>query len=176
MLFVAIMVFLAWTLSNVVLLAFGSVLVAVLLRHLARILSYWLPLPIGVSLTLVVLGLALLASLFAVSAGARVAEQFDLLWESLPRAVARAREYIASYSWGRDLLEASGPRVGTLVNLATGLAGTLVSALTDAVMVIVVALFLAADPDPYRRGLLHLLPVARRARGAEVLAALDQGL
>ncbi len=175
-LFVAIMVFLAWTLSNVVLLAFGSVLVAVLLRHLARILSYWLPLPIGVSLTLVVLGLALLASLFAVSAGARVAEQFDLLWESLPRAVARAREYIASYSWGRDLLEASGPRVGTLVNLATGLAGTLVSALTDAVMVIVVALFLAADPDPYRRGLLHLLPVARRARGAEVLAALDQGL
>jgi predicted PurR-regulated permease PerM len=175
-LFVAGMVLLAWTLSDVVLLAFGSVLVAVLLRHLARILSSWLPLPIGASLTVIVLGFALLASLFVVSAGARVAEQFDLLWQSLPQAVASVRQYVSSYSWGRDLLEAGGPRVGTLVNLATGLAGTVFNALADALMVLVVALFLAADPTPYRRGLLYLLPPARRPRGAEVLDALGTGL
>jgi hypothetical protein len=33
-------------------------------------------------------------------------------------------------------------------------------------MVLAVALFLAADPAPYRRGLLHLVPAAGRRRGA----------
>ncbi len=50
------------------------------------------------------------------------------------------------------------------------------NALTDALLVLVVALFLAADPAPYRRGLLRLVPPARRPRAAEVLDALGGGL
>jgi len=38
--------------------------------------------------------------------------------------------------------------VGTLVNLATGLLGTVFNALSDALLMLVVALFLAADPAP----------------------------
>jgi predicted PurR-regulated permease PerM len=171
------LVILAWRLSDLVLLAFGGVLVAILLRHLAGLLSRWIPLPVGASLAIVVLGLVLLAGAFIVSVGPQVASQFDQLWQSLPQAAASVRQYLSKYGWARDLLAASGqPRVGTLVNLATGLAGTVFSALTDALMVFVVALFLAADPHPYRRGLLYLVPMARRPRGGEVLDALAQGL
>jgi predicted PurR-regulated permease PerM len=60
--------------------------------------------------------------------------------------------------------------------MATGLLGTVFNAFADAILVLVVALFLAADPAPYRRGLLRLVPPARRSRGAEVLDALDDGL
>lgn len=175
-LFVAGLAFLTWRLSDLILLAFGGVLVAVLLRHLAAILSRWIPLPTGVSLVIVVLGLALLTGAFVVSVGPEVATQFDQLWQSLPKATAGIRQYASRYSWARDLLEAGQPRAGTLLNLATGLASTVFSAFTDALMVLVVALFLAADPALYRRGVLYLLPAARRTRGAEVLDALARGL
>jgi predicted PurR-regulated permease PerM len=176
-LFVTGLALVVWRLSDLVLLAFGGVLVAVLLRHLAVLLSRWMPLPVGASLAVVVLGLALLTGAFVISVGPRVASQFDQLWQSLPQAVTSVRQYASRYGWARDLLETGGqPRVGTLFNLATGLAGTVFSALTDALMVLVVALFLAADPAPYRRGLLHLVPAAGRRRGGEVLDALGRGL
>lgn len=172
-----VLVILMWRLSDLLLLAFGGVLVAVLLRHLAALLGRRAALPAGVSLAAVVLGLALLAVAFLASVGPPLADQFDQLWQSLPGAMASLRQYASRYSWARDLIEAGGqPRVGTLLNLATGVAGTVFSALTDAIMMFVVAVFLAADPAPYRRGLLYLLPPARRPRGAEVLDALDLGL
>jgi predicted PurR-regulated permease PerM len=176
-LLVAGLALLAWRLANVLLLGFGGVLVAVLLRHLAKILSGWAPLPVGASLAIVVLGLALLAGLFITSAGPQVAAQFEQLWQVLPRALEGFRSFVARYDWGRDLLEAGGqPRAGTLLGMATGLLGTVFNALADALLVIVVALFLAADPATYRRGLLRLVPPTRRPRGAEVLEALSRGL
>ena len=176
-LLVAGLAFLAWRIANVLLLGFGGVLVAVLLRHLAKILNRWTRLPVGASLAVVVLGLVLLAVLFVSSAGPAVAVQFEQLWQALPQALAGFRDFVARYDWGRNLLETSGPpRTGTFVNLATGLLGTVFNALADALLVLVVALFLAADPAPYRRGLLRLVPPARRGRGAEVLDALATGL
>ena len=176
-LLVAGLAFLAWRIANVLLLGFGGVLVAVLLRHLAKILSRWTRLPVGASLAVVVLGLVLLTVLFVSSAGPAVAVQFEQLWQALPQALAGFRDFVARYDWGRNLLETSEPpRTGTFVNLATGLLGTVFNALADALLVLVVALFLAADPAPYRRGLLRLVPPARRGRGAEVLDALATGL
>ena len=49
------------------------------------------------------------------------------------------------------------------------------NAVADALLVLV-ALFLAADPAPYRRGLLRLMPPARRPRAAEILEGLGGGL
>ncbi|MBV1796816.1 AI-2E family transporter [Siccirubricoccus sp. G192] len=171
------LVLLAWRLSDVLLLGFGGVLVAVLLRNLARGLARLTGLRTGAALAAVALGLVALAALFVVSVGPQVATQFEQLWQALPQAMEGFRSFVARYDWGRDLLEAGGPpRAGTLVNLATGLLGTVFNALSDALLVLVVALFLAADPAPYRGGLLRLVPPARRARGGEVLDALADGL
>jgi predicted PurR-regulated permease PerM len=84
-LLVAGLAFLTWRLANVVLLGFGGVLVAVLLRHLAQLLSRWTPLPVGASLAVVILGLVLLAVLFVRSVGPQVAAQFEQLWQALPQ-------------------------------------------------------------------------------------------
>lgn len=176
-LLVAGLVLLAWRLSDVLLLGFGGVLVAVLLRQVARGLARWTGLPTGAALTAVAVGFAALVALFAASVGPQVAAQFEQLWQTLPRALAGFRDFVARYDWGRDLIEAGGtPRPGTLVNLATGLVGTVFNALSDALLVLVVALFLAADPEPYRRGLLRLVPPAHRPRAREVLDALGDGL
>src|SRR3712207_3281768 len=115
-LLVAGLALLAWRLADVLLLGFGGVLVAVLLRHLAEILSRWTRLPAGAALAVVVLGLVLLAGLFVTSAGPQVAAQFEQLWQALPQALEGFRNFIARYDWGRNLLEAGGPpRAGTLL-------------------------------------------------------------
>lgn len=171
------LVLLVWRLSDVLLLGFGGVLVAVLLRHLATALARVARLPAGVALLAVVLAIAGLAAAFLLSVGPQVAAQFEELWRTLPTALAAFRDVIGRYDWGRDLLEAGGtPRPGTLLNLATGLAGTVFNALSDLLLVLVVALFLAADPEPYRRGLLRLVPLSRRPRAGEVMDALGVGL
>ncbi len=176
-LLVAGLVLLAWRLSSILLLGFGGVLVAVLLRHLAVGLARRTGLPAGAALAAVVLGMAALAAAFALLAGPAIAAQFGELWRTLPPALARLREMVEGYDWGRDLLAQGGtPQPGTLLNLATGLAGTALNALSDALLVLVVALFLSADPDPYRRGLVRLVPPARRPRAGEVLDALGRGL
>lgn len=168
---------LAWRLVNVLLVAFGGVLVAVLLRHLAAKLSRWARLPVGAALAAVVLAIVLLGVLFVLSVGPQVAVQFEQLWRALPRALQRFRDFVAQYEWGRDLLAAGGPpHPGALLSMASGLLGTVFTALTDVILVIVLALFLAADPAPYCGGLLRLVPPARRARAAEVLDALGSGL
>jgi predicted PurR-regulated permease PerM len=174
---VAGLVLLAWRLVDVLLLCFGGVLIAVLLRHLAQGLARLTGMPTGASLAAVALGLVALAAAFVLSVGPQVAAQFEQLWQTLPRALQGFRDFVARYDWGRDLLEAGGPpRPGTLLNLATGLLGTVFNAVTDALLVFVVALFLAADPETYRRGLLRLVPPARRPRATEILDALDGGL
>ncbi len=171
------LVLLAWRIASVLLLAFGGVLAAVLLRHLALLLSRWTRLPVGASLAAVVIGLVLLGVLFSLSVGSEVAAQFGQLWDALPQALQRVQDFIAQHEWGREILAAGEPpRPGTLLSMATGVVGTLVGALGDALLVVVVALFLAADPRPYRRGLLHLIPLERRARAIEILDALDTGL
>ena len=132
-LFVAGLVLVAWRLSDVLLLGFGGVLVAVLLRHLAVELAKLTRLPVGMALAGVVLGIAALAVAFVRFAGPQVATQFQELWRTLPTALAGLRDVVAHYDWGRDLLEAgSMPKPGTLLNLATGLVGTVFSALSDA--------------------------------------------
>jgi predicted PurR-regulated permease PerM len=106
-----------------------------------------------------------------------VAAQFEQLWQALPQALEGFRSFVGRYDWGRSLLEGGGPtRPSGLLSMATGLLGTVFNALADALLVLVVALFLAADPAPYRRGLLRLVPPARRPRAAEVLDALGRGL
>ncbi|MCW8087843.1 AI-2E family transporter [Sabulicella glaciei] len=173
----AILIFVAWQLSNVLLLGFGGVLVAVLLRNLAVGLSRWTRLPAGAALAVVVIASIGLGVAFAVSVGPRVAEQFGELWRTLPGALAQFRAFLERFDWGRELVEAgTGPRPATLLSLATGLVGTVFNALSDLLLVLVVALFLAADPGSYRNGLLRLVPPARRARAAEVLEAMGTGL
>ncbi|WP_207539542.1 AI-2E family transporter [Sabulicella rubraurantiaca] len=167
----------AWQLSNVLLLGFGGVLVAVLLRNLAVGLAERTRLSTGLALTAVVLVLIGLSAGFVLSVGPRVAEQFGELWRTLPGAMAQFRTFLERFDWGRELVEAGvGPKPATLVSLATGLIGTIFNALSDLLLVVAVALFLAADPEPYRRGLLRLVPLPRRARAGEVLDELGAGL
>jgi predicted PurR-regulated permease PerM len=63
-----------------------------------------------------------------------------------------------------------------IVSTARTLVASLTSAIISLVIILFVGLYLAFDPETYRRGLLRLVPKQRRRRGAEVLAVVGHTL
>ncbi len=178
--FVAIvaLALLAWRLLDVIVLLFGAVLMAVALRTLAGPLQEHLKLPAQVALALAVLGVVAVIALAIWLLGDRVAEQFANLRAALPPALDAARNWLNSQPFGQTLLELwsnakSGEVFWTrLASLATMTLG----AISSVLLVVVIAIYLAADPALYRRGLLHLLPLEQRPAVDAALQAGGVGL
>ena len=172
---------LAWELVFVLLVAFAGLLLAVLFRHAALALARRTPLSIGVALAVVVLGLAAALLLFAMSVGPRIGAQLASVAQGLPTALQDVEAALSRTDWGRYLLDQA-----TLVqddepewNVLRGIGGTVSTVFgvsANLVIALTVAVFLALDPDLYRRGLAGLLPRARRRRAIEVMDEIGRTL
>lgn len=174
---VAAAAFAAWRLSDVLLLAFGAALLALLLRGLAGALSRrtrvpeaWAVAPIVLSL---VAGVGAVAWLF----GSQIAMQFDLLAADLPQSVSQLNRELGATPWGAwllehaqdmDLMSATRQVAGYVVLLF----GSAFRAVAYLAVLLFAAVYLAAQPERYRHGLLRLVPPERRARIGEVLDLL----
>lgn len=166
--------FLVWHLRGVILMLFGAVVVASVFRALADILRKRLRLPDIVAVAasvLIVLGTIVgLAMLF----GSQVAQQVELLSETLPRAWASLEQRIGEMGLGEALSQGitgggAFANVGrTIMSVGSGLADTLV--------VVFGGIFLAAQPNFYRYGLVKLVPSGKRALVADALVDSERAL
>jgi len=137
----------------------------------------------GWSLALVTL--TLVGVLFAIIwlAAGRIGAQANMLREQLPRAVESLSAQLEQYELGQRLIE-SLPRLreqflgrgGNVLGRVTGLASTTLGALVNVVVVAVIGLYLAAQPDLYSGGIKRLFPFKYRARAGEVFGVLDEAL
>lgn len=169
---------LAWLLRDVAVLVFGGIVFATMLRGIARRLERWWRLSPRTSAVLAaLLVLALLAAAFGL-AGGSLADQLGRLREQLPQALASASRWLGSHPLGQQVIEAlrgtlSSERAGTWLATATT---TTLGALGSAVLMAVVSVYLATDVQGYRRGVLRLLPPARRRRVGQALDDSGQAL
>lgn len=178
----AVLLALAWRMADVLLLLFGAVLLCLVLRRLARPLHRRLHLPPRIALVAVVLLLLLVTIGGSWLAGAAAGEQLQVLRQTLPRALAALRQWLAGLPFGPWLMEIvqdgrlvpddwsrlAGIATGTL-NLTAGLLGGLL-------LLVALGVYLAADAQLYRRGLLSLVPRSRRALAEHTLDALAHDL
>ena len=164
-----------WRLRDLLLLAFGSVLVAVILRALATPFRDRLGLPHGVALLIAVLLLvAVIGGLFALF-GAQAMGQAATLQEAIPAAWREFLRRLEPLGLAEPLqgLAAGGEsivsRIGNVaMSVGTGLADTL--------LVLAGGIYLAAEPSLYRAGLLKLLPERGRALAAEAMTDSGRAL
>ncbi len=164
----------AWQLSNVLVLAFGTALLALLLRGLARVVSRWTPIPETWAVGPVVLALLAVFGGVGWLFGSQIAMQFDFLVETLPRGLSQFVQDFGANPWGEWLL---GLARDMNLTSATGQAAGYIAALFGSVLratayiavLLFAAVYLAAQPQRYRHGLLQLVPRDRRARIGEVL-------
>jgi predicted PurR-regulated permease PerM len=166
-------------LADVLLMAFGAVLVGVLLHALADLLQRLAKLNRLVALTLSVFIIVLVLGLTVWAFGSQAASQFANLSQLLPRAWANLHQRLGAGSFGGAIvkqLDGWSPPDGWLLGAGSRLATNTAAALGGSVIVIFAGLYLAYHPQSYLQGLLRLVPVRARRRTETVLFAVHDGL
>jgi predicted PurR-regulated permease PerM len=138
---------------------------------------------------MVVFGSALLLALIFAWSFPTLVEQSQDLRTKLPEAAANLEQWIATRQ--PRLLDAIAPatpdgssrlvaalqeHAPALTDFAFGIVQSAVAVIAGLVMVVFLALYIAADPDTYRRGVLLLVPMEQRERIGNVLTSLSAAL
>jgi predicted PurR-regulated permease PerM len=179
----AVLTLLIWRLADVLLLAFGAVLVAILLNALAEPLVRRTRLGRAPSLVLAVIGLTGAIGLTLWLFGSEAAVQLTALRDLLPTAWSGLRADLAQSWLGAYLLE-DLERLrradGLILEFGPRLLGSVSAAAAGVIIVFFAGLYLAFHPQTYLGGVLFLVPRSARPRAEAVLracgAALDRWL
>lgn len=111
--------------------------------------------------------------------GSQLAGEFDTIRQTVPAAITRLQGFLESYGLGTPvggLAELGREDISGLFTQAGGFALAAGNGIADFVLVLVGAIFMAANPDVYRRGLLLLVPSKAEDIAAEALCHTGTGL
>ncbi|MBS3649502.1 AI-2E family transporter [Pseudaminobacter sp. 19-2017] len=169
--------FLAWQVSRPLLLIFAGLLFGAFLDACTRGLAALVPLRRGWLLTIVCLVLALGAAWLVVWGGTNLIQQADSLVRLIGNELVDLRAELQAIGIGppqdgeapRTLGQILFPNPGALFGTAFSAFNLASSFLGSIVVVVFIGLFMAASPETYHRGVLSLVPRARRQRIGEVL-------
>lgn len=168
---------LAWLLQDVWLLVFGGIVFAAVFDRLsapARALGA------GRALSVVLTVLALLAGLTVavLVLGNRFFDELERLAQQVPESLELLRQWLSRHEVGREILQAWGSvqergipwqRVGEVL-LPTA------NAFADALLMLVLAVYLAVNPGLYLAGMVRLVPVRSRDAVRDALRDAGDGL
>lgn len=178
---VAIFVVLAvvWKLLDLLVLVFGAVVIAVLIRALSDWIDDHTPVSGGWSVAAAILSMIAVLGAVGVAFGSTIQGQFVDLLETFPSAWAALRGTVEAMPGGQYLVQAmenaSPEGSGFFANaakivLATG------EAVVNLLLVLFGAVFLAGNPNVYRTGVLKLVPERRRELAGEALTDSGRAL
>lgn len=158
--------------GDLLILAFGAMLGAIVIHAIADLLGEHLRVPeratVGAAIAIVLAVLVLLGWLF----GVEFRSQVNLLVERLPGILDQFAAYLGQSPVGEKIVDAvraayAGSRVAQDIGgLAQG-AGELI---LNALLVLIGTIFFATDPKVYERGFLLLMPRTKRAAMEDALA------
>lgn len=154
----------AWRAADLLLLAFGAILGAVVFRSAGDMFLRFgvknrdLALGLGILLTLAVIGV--MGYLLVVQFGVQIANLVD----NLPETIAAIEGALSANPVGATIVKAvraavGGSAIADRLGLLVAGAGEV---LLNFVIVIVGAMFIAADPGPYQRAVILMTPSAGR--------------
>lgn len=180
---VVLVLLFVWYAADLLMLVFAGVLVSILLRGFTRFLSRKTGMGRGLSLATVAIALVILVVAAAWLVTWRIGAQMSELRQQLPVAAENVMRYVGQYEWARgainglpNLNDWLASRSSTLIARVTGLASTTLGTVVNVVVVLIIGLYLALQPDLYARGIKRLLPFRYRVRAGEVLGAIDVAL
>ena len=169
---------LLWNLRGLFMLVFGAVLVAVILNIVAQPIRERFRVPDWLALLLAVIIVAGVIGIAIWMLGAQVSRQAGALGEMIPQAWTALQARLDLWGLGDAMREWSrsiGSGGGVVGNVGS-VAVTVGSGLADTLLVIVGGIYLAAQPELYRVGMIKLVPERGRALAAQALDASARGL
>jgi predicted PurR-regulated permease PerM len=169
-----VLLVIAWAAAPVLLLVFAGVLFGIALHGLAGILTRHTGLPRALALILVILGLVALFGVIGLLAAPQIAEQFDQLWEQVTQELGNLQRLFDRYASDGALQDGNGmgETAGQVVSTVAGAAYWSMTALGAVLIVFFIGIYIAANPDLYRDGVLRLVPIPHRPRARQMLDRL----
>jgi predicted PurR-regulated permease PerM len=166
-----------WLAAEVFLIVFGSILLAVALRLVSDFVARHTRLSTRWSITVVIIVFVLLVGGAIFLLGAWIAGQADEMATEIPAAFQKLQDWLRQSAWGRLVLQHWAQvenSLGTEQNVQRiqNAFSLTFSAVGGFLIFLFLGVYLAAEPDRYRIGLLHLLPLSKRVDAAEVLEAV----
>lgn len=168
----------AWQLRFVLIMLFGAVVVASIVRAIADPISRWTRLPNAAAVAFAALLIFALVGLVAWLIGGQISAQFEQLTTALPQAIDKLQAWVAQLglvdqlrNWRAAINTGSG-----ILSAVSTFMSSLANALANILIVIFGGIFLAADPKFYRTGTIKLIPPSRRATVAEAILESERAL
>lgn len=175
-----------WELLNILMLAFGGIMAAVLFHYLGRLVSRWTRLPYQLGVVVVAGGiLALIGGLIGVS-GPLLSNQLTDITTTLPQYLERSQAQIEKWPFGEQIISEINNLTGgeglslemfsKLTGPLLGIFGTTLGTVVSLFLIFLTGIYLAIEPGIYVRGLLRLVPIGCRPRAQQVLERLYNSL
>ena len=171
-----------WFGSEALLLLFACALFAVLLYDLSRRLAERLHMKRGITLALLVAALTATIGGIGWLVAPQIADQATQLGSVVPEAIERLRRAVAQNPFLRSILadlpnaEQIRRQLAAMVPNAGLFFSGLFGALGNAVIILCVGIYFAAQPTLYVDGFIKLIPQPRRARARQVLDEIGDTL
>jgi predicted PurR-regulated permease PerM len=167
--------FLAWMAAGTLFLVFAGLLFAALLDAGARGLAKLLPIHRHWNLTIVCLGLAVAVAGFVVWSGLSVALQIDQFVQALNKQLQSLEQSVANLGLVPGKEHGEPATIGDLAHIlfsnpnqlfgeAQNAFSRTIGGFGDAVIIVLIGIFVAADPLTYKHHFVELLPLRQRKR------------
>lgn len=173
---VAMIPLLVWYLFDVILIIFGAVILAMLLRLGAQPVMRWLSLP--EPLALLVSGLVVLFVIGGTGYlfGTRITAEFQDVVQRATAATAAIQSNLRGSEFGNFILAHFSGDSFSVTGVLSGVLRMSTSFLEALIIMVISGIYLAAQPRLYRKGLIWLFPPAQHARAAEIIDGIGEAL
>lgn len=161
----------AWQVSGVLLLLFGGFIFASIFAALANQVGKVTHAghKVNVAISVGALAVAVVALVWLI--GDSIAAQLDTLHDSLPRAVGALQGWLKEIPFGRRVLQLreEASAAGISWDRVASAAGLTLGALADSVLMLLIGVFVAAEPKLYKDGFVRLVSPSVRSGLADAL-------
>lgn len=159
----SLVVALVW-LAQPILLIIGGLVLAAMFDGGARLLGRVLPLPRGIRLTIVILAVFGFIYWTFVFTGSELAAQAASLQAIVETQIESIGNRIAAagFNISAEDVKGFGSQILNSVGRVTAAVTSVVGTVTNMAMMLVLAIFIAAEPRMYERGVAWMLPLAER--------------
>lgn len=173
---IAVLPVLIWYLFGVILITIGAIILAMLLRLGARPFVRWLSLPEPLALAIssvVILGVTVGAGYLF---GTRITSEFQDVSQRAMSALMEIRHALEGSPYGKFVLDHFSSSDVSVTSVLSGLLKISSRFLEAVVIMVISAVYLAAQPRHYRNGLVWLFPPRAHAHAARIIDGIGEAL
>lgn len=170
-----------YLLGEVILLVFAAVVFAVGLDGVSRSMSERLSIKRGWALFAVVSGIAAIILGAIALTATRLVQQFQEISQTVREVYEQIQDWLAErgvleYISDLDMNGENGDALGDMAGQVMTYGMSAIGAVSSLMILIVLTLFLAGNPELYRRGAIRLVPPAKRQMVADTFSSLAYAL